>query len=344
MSDAAVSAPVATPVAEAPPSEHVGKKYIADSDLTAGLDDADFDSAPKPGNDPQELLDLANGKLPAKSKLQEPRGDNEPVEEEEDDCEAKEQEAEEAEDDPLPKGKGTKENPLSVKDLPEDRFVKVKVDGEEHTVDLRDAVNGQASLRAMPLARGGVGSELVASLAALPPEEVLTALVGDRVPPPASPSLTPITAPVQAPRLAGHLHTTDGLSWHGRWRIIIDGVASDWETAGETAAAVAAAGIDKAADALGRHFANPAVFGGGVASLELAVQGIASPNDYGRVFSHLRGLDNVTSIGVKRVSGNAVLFLLSARGGLPAVAENLRLTSVLLPVAEQPGTYTLAGR
>jgi len=210
--------------------------------------------------------------------------------------------------------------------------------------ELRDAVNGQASLRAMPLARGGVGSELVASLAALPPEEVLTALVGDRVPPPASPSLTPITAPVQAPRLAGHLHTTDGLSWHGRWRIIIDGVASDWETAGETAAAVAAAGIDKAADALGRHFANPAVFGGGVASLELAVQGIASPNDYGRVFSYLRGLDNVTSIGVKRVSGNAVLFLLSARGGLPAVAENLRLTSVLLPVAEQPGTYTLAGR
>jgi hypothetical protein len=208
--------------------------------------------------------------------------------------------------------------------------------------ELRDAVNDQAAVRGIPLARGSVGGELAASLTALPPAELLTALVGDSAP--LTPEPTPVAAPVQAPRLAGHLRTEDGLSWQGRWRIVIDGVASDWETSGETAAAVAAAGVDKAADALGRHFANPAVFGGGVARLELSVQGIASPNDYGRVFSHLRGLDNVTAIGVKRVSGSAVLFELSARGGLPAVTENLRLTSVLQPVAEQPGTYTLAGR
>src|SRR5687768_9511175 len=51
-------------------------------------------------------------------------------------------EPEEADDDYLPEGKGTKENPLTVKDLPQDRFVEVKVDGKKEVVDLRDAVNG----------------------------------------------------------------------------------------------------------------------------------------------------------------------------------------------------------
>ena len=208
--------------------------------------------------------------------------------------------------------------------------------------ELRDAVNDQAAARGVPLARGSVDGGLAASLSTFPPAELLTAIVGDTTPPPDTP--TPVAAPVQPPRLAGHLTTTDGLAWRGSWRIVIDGVATAWENSGDSAAAVAAAGVDQAADALGRHFANPAVFGGGVAGLELAVQGIASANDYGRVFSLLRGLDTVTALAVKRVSGSEVLFQLSARGGLPAVAQSLRLTTVLVPVAERPGAYTLAAR
>lgn len=47
-----------------------------------------------------------------------------------------------ADDDYLPEGKGSRDNPLTVKDLPQDKYIKVKVDGKEEVVDLRDCVDG----------------------------------------------------------------------------------------------------------------------------------------------------------------------------------------------------------
>ncbi|MGE3775271.1 MAG: DUF2066 domain-containing protein [Gammaproteobacteria bacterium] len=215
---------------------------------------------------------------------------------------------------------------------------------DEKYPELREAVDAQAVERAIPLARGGVDPALAAGLASLPAEELLTALVGDAAPPaetPASP--TPVVAsPVQPPKLGGVLSSTDGLAWQGRWRIVIDGEVTEFETTGDSPHAAATAGIERAADALGAHFANPAVFGGVVAAFALTVQGVQSAGDYGRAFSLLRGLDTVTALGVQRVTGHEVLFQVSARGGLPAVAESLRLTSTLLPVADAPATYVLA--
>lgn len=208
--------------------------------------------------------------------------------------------------------------------------------------DLDEAVTNTAAERAIPLARGRVDAALAASLASLPAEDLLGALVGDAAADEVSPEPAAPTAPVAPPRLAGVLASTDGLAWQGRWRIVIDGNVTDFTTAGESPAAVAAAGIERAADALGAHFANPAVFGGGVAAFALTVQGVQTASDFGRAQSTLRGLDTVTALGVQRVAGNEVLFQVSARGGLPAVAESLRLTPALLPVAERPGTYVLA--
>ena len=214
---------------------------------------------------------------------------------------------------------------------------------EENYPDLRDTVNAQAAQRAIPLARGTVDAGLAATIATVPPEDLLTAIVGDAPPATETPVAVPVVARrMQPPRLAGVISAEDDLTWHGRWRIVIDDEVSDWETVGDSPAAVAMAGIERAADALGSHFADPAVFGGGVAAFALTVQEVRSPGDYGRAFSLLRGLDTVTAIGVQRVSGSDVLFRLSARGGLPAVTESLRLTSVLLPVAERPATYVLA--
>jgi hypothetical protein len=42
----------------------------------------------------------------------------------------------------LPNGKGTKENPLTLKDLPKDKFLEVKIDGQKVVVDLAEAVEG----------------------------------------------------------------------------------------------------------------------------------------------------------------------------------------------------------
>lgn len=41
-----------------------------------------------------------------------------------------------------PKDRGTKEKPLSFKDLPDDRFIRIKIDGKDETVSLKEAVRG----------------------------------------------------------------------------------------------------------------------------------------------------------------------------------------------------------
>ena len=206
--------------------------------------------------------------------------------------------------------------------------------------EVTDTLRAQAGQRAIPLSLGRVGPEMQAGLAAAPPETVLSSLVGD-TPPPVAPAPAPVSAPVQPPLLAGVLSTADGLAWRGRWRLVIEGVATDWENDAATPAALVADGVDRAADALGRHFADPAVFGGGVAQVALTVQGIATANDYGRVVSLLRGLDAVTALGVTRVVGTEVAFDVAARGGLPALAQSLRLTSLLAPDPARPGAYVL---
>jgi len=207
--------------------------------------------------------------------------------------------------------------------------------------EVTDTLRAQAEQRAIPLRLGPVGPEVQAGLAAASPDAVLSALVGETAPPVAS-APAPVSAPVQAPQLAGVLGTVDGLAWRGRWRLVIEGVAIDWETEAATPEALVAEGVDRAADALGRHFADPAVFGGGVANAPLTVQGIATAGDYGRVVSLLRGLDAVTALGVTRVVGAEVTFDVAARGGLPALAQSLRLTSLLVPDPARPGVYVLA--
>ena len=206
--------------------------------------------------------------------------------------------------------------------------------------EVTDAARAQAGERGVPLAFGQVDADFQARVTAAMPETLLAAILGETQPPVAATS-APLSAPVQMPLLAGVLATADGLAWRGRWRILIEGVATDWENSADTPEALVADGMDRAADALGRHFADPAVFGGGVASVPLIVQGIKTANDYGRVVSLLRGLDAVTALGVTRVAGTEVTFDIAARGGLPALAQNLRLGSLLVPNPAQPGTYAL---
>jgi hypothetical protein len=136
--------PIATGL---PTGDTVAKKYVSTADLAAGVDDADFEAAFS-DSDPQALLEQANGATKPKKKAAPPPSlddDGEETESEELEADAvldPESDDAEEEDDLLPKGKGSKDNPLAVKDLPTDKFVMVKVDGKEEVVDLRDAVNG----------------------------------------------------------------------------------------------------------------------------------------------------------------------------------------------------------
>lgn len=68
------------------------------------------------------------------------------------------------EDDYLPEGKGSRDNPLTVKDLPQDKFIKVKVDGKEEIVDLRDAVSGYIRTQAFDRMTSKVNANLEEAL------------------------------------------------------------------------------------------------------------------------------------------------------------------------------------
>jgi hypothetical protein len=210
---------------------------------------------------------------------------------------------------------------------------------------IAQSLAAQAEQRGIPVVAGGLAEVadrgLVEALATAPPAAVLPALVGDASPPRTGAG-SAAESPLEAPRLAGVLTTVDGLAWSGRWRVVIEDIATDWENAAATPEALVADGVERAADALGAHFADPAVFGGGIARVPFTVDGIASAEDYGRVLELLRGFDLVGEIGVVRVSGAAVQFELAARGGLPALVQRLRLTPLLVPVPDRPGTYLLA--
>ncbi len=114
----------------APVSEFRDKRQLS-NDFFADFTDPDA------GGAEQTTGQLRSQPSPAEEELAELNGEPPDAGEE-----LEEAPEEDATDDGLPAGKGTRDNPLTIKDLPEDRFVKVKVDGEEQTVDLRDAVNG----------------------------------------------------------------------------------------------------------------------------------------------------------------------------------------------------------
>lgn len=80
----------------------------------------------------------AKGKQAAKPKPEdeEPDEGQEGAVDEELELEGEEPEEEE------PETRGTKEDPISVKDLPEDRFIKLKIDGKEEVVSLRELADG----------------------------------------------------------------------------------------------------------------------------------------------------------------------------------------------------------
>jgi hypothetical protein len=89
----------------------------------------------EPEPEPEEETDPDDEEQQEAAELDDTRDDEEEVE-----TSSEEQEEEEA---PLlPPGKGTRENPLTLKDLPKDKFIKVKIDGVTSCVNLVEALEG----------------------------------------------------------------------------------------------------------------------------------------------------------------------------------------------------------
>lgn len=159
MPEATTAAPAAAPVTPAPVSEYTSDKRhmgVSDDAFLEGLDGVAFDLSENEQEQPEndnEARAAPKSKpkpkaKPSKAKEPDPVEDEAADEspeaaEEPEEAEPEIEAAAEEEEPLLPRGKGTREEPLTIKDLPDDKlFLELKVDGEKVVVSMREAVEG----------------------------------------------------------------------------------------------------------------------------------------------------------------------------------------------------------
>lgn len=132
--------------------------------------------------------------------------------------------------------------------------------------------------------------------------------------------------------LVGRLAAED--MGHGRWTLY--GVDGEERWSGG-----AADSIDRLADRFAARFA--VVSSGDTRTVQLAVSGVTSIEDYGRVSRFLSGLTAVESLAVESVERDQVVFRVAMRGEPATLDEAVRLGGVL-QAAGQPGRQPLEYR
>lgn len=109
-----------------------------------------------------------------------------------------------------------------------------------------------------------------------------------------------------------------------RWTLEVGDMTEEWRGG-------LSAGIHQVADRLARRFAIRDQ--GAIGGLTIAVTGLGSLADYGRVYDYLSGLSLVSHIRVARVADSTVMFnleLLGDAGRLPRIVD---LSNILQPMA-----------
>lgn len=140
--------------------------------------------------------------------------------------------------------------------------------------------------------------------------------------------------------LVGHLRQTSAQGWEVHWRLDVDGETLQWKQAGALAEAVVEEGVDALGDALAERYAQPATL---VTSehVSLAVQGVNSAADYGRLANYLNSLDTISTLFLRSVDNQQVSYEITARGGRAALVQSLAFGRVLAPVPSRSDTYEL---
>jgi len=114
---------------------------------------------------------------------------------------------------------------------------------------------------------------------------------------------------------------------HGRWTLYGADGAERWSGG-------VADSVGRLADRFAARFA--VVPSGAGRTIRVAVSGVETVADYGRVSAFLGGLTAIDSIGVETVERDQVVFRVAMRGEAAALDEAVRLGGVLRPDAGQP--------
>jgi len=131
--------------------------------------------------------------------------------------------------------------------------------------------------------------------------------------------------------------------WESNWTAYINDQTQSWVSEGELAEIVLQEGIDELADRVASQYANT---GSSVTEvIELLVTDVDNLDKYARALSYLESVQSVSSVQVKRVSRNNVMFTLVNRGGLAAIDQSVALGKTLELVSNNEQlTYRLLPR
>ena len=127
--------------------------------------------------------------------------------------------------------------------------------------------------------------------------------------------------------LVGRAFRTGG-AWRARWALYQGNSAQRWEARGASPETVAAAGIEHAAEALAKRFAQ--VYGAGTTgSVALEVTGVTDLAGYRRVLDYLSGIDGVAGVRVLTAEPKRLRCRLELEVAVRNVVQSIGLGSVL---------------
>ena len=130
--------------------------------------------------------------------------------------------------------------------------------------------------------------------------------------------------------LIGYLRQAIPGLWENRWTLMVADESLTWEQQGDLVELLVEEATDSLADALGRRYASPTIHAQ-TDAVAVIVAGLTSPEDYARTERHLRTLDSVTSLFVRRVDDRGMTFDLTVQGGAAALSESISFGQTLSP-------------
>lgn len=143
--------------------------------------------------------------------------------------------------------------------------------------------------------------------------------------------------------LTGRLIQVSSTLWEARWSVYIGEQTETWTSQGEIPEFVLEDGVNGLADRIAAKYANmgPAI----TEMLELLVTDVDNVDEYARALSYLESVQSITSVQVKRVYNNNVMFELVSRGGISGIEQSIALGKTLEAISgTEQYTYRLLPR
>ena len=133
-----------------------------------------------------------------------------------------------------------------------------------------------------------------------------------------------------------------GATWQVRWTLFQPReVPVQWESVNDSTLGVLEAGIDGAADALGKRFAQ--LLSDKASNIVLiTVTDIVTLDHYAKVLDYLQSLDEVAEVTVSQMQANSVTYRVAARSTTQPLGRTISLSKKLSPIVTTVITDPLA--